>query len=104
MFETHEKKCERLEMVCKEVEKRHWLKISELEKKCKSCYQSFQELNEKLDGVAAKVGYLGDQLEGVNAPRSKAVEAMNLLKEFSLFFNDDMDSPTYDVDPSQVSW
>ncbi|XP_074596876.1 exocyst complex component Sec10 [Brevipalpus obovatus] len=102
IYETHEKKCERLEMVCKEVEKRHWSKIAELQKKCKLGSHSFDELNEKLEAVAAKVVYLGEQLEGVNTPRSRAVEAMSLLKEFALFFNEDSNSPNYDIDPSQL--
>ncbi|XP_015787518.1 exocyst complex component 5 [Tetranychus urticae] len=103
MYETHEKKCERLEMVCKEVEKRHWVKVAELQKKCKHCFYCFQELDEKLDTVAAKVVYLGDQLEGVNTPRARAVEAQNLMKEFTTFFKDDADNRmNSEIDPSQL--
>ncbi|RWS25108.1 exocyst complex component 5-like protein [Leptotrombidium deliense] len=85
IYDTHQKKCERLEMVCKEVEKRHWIKVAELQEKCKDSFSSFQELDERLDTVAAKVVYLGDQLEGVNTPRSRAVEAQKLMKQFAEF-------------------
>lgn len=55
----------RFEMVCKDAEKKHYLKIAELQEKCKKCSNTFQELEGHLDGVATKVVYLGDQLEGI---------------------------------------
>ncbi|RWS09744.1 exocyst complex component 5-like protein, partial [Dinothrombium tinctorium] len=102
IYDTHQKKCERLEMVCKEVEKRHWIKIAELQEKCKDSFASFQELDERLDTVAAKVVYLGDQLEGVNTPRSRAVEAQKLMKQFAEFLKPGpIDSPLM-TDPPQL--
>ncbi|KAI1288041.1 Exocyst complex component 5 [Halotydeus destructor] len=85
--ETHLKKCDRLDMVCKEEEKRHWIKIAELQEKCKNSYSNFQQLDESIQAVAAKVVYLGDQLEGVNTPRSRAVEAQKLIKQFSEYLS-----------------
>lgn len=72
-------------MVCKEAEKKHYIKIAELQEKCKQCLNTFQELDGHLDGVATKVVYLGDQLEGVNTPRARAEEAQKLMRQFSEF-------------------
>ena len=46
---------------------------------------AFQELDARINNVATKVVYLGDQLENVNTPRSRAVEAQKLLTLFSGF-------------------
>ena len=72
-------------MVCKEAEKKHYIKIAEQQEKCKQCSNTFQELDGHLDGVATKVVYLGDQLEGVNTPRARAEEAQKLMRQFSEF-------------------
>lgn len=42
----------------------------------------FHDLDERINYVAAKVIHLGDQLESVNTPRSKAVEAQRLMRHF----------------------
>jgi len=90
-------------VVCKEAEKRHWMKVNELQKRCKHCFACFQELDKKLDSVAAKVVYLGDQLEGINTPRSRAVEAQKLMKEFAYFYNHESDNNiTNGIDSSQL--
>lgn len=85
LHETHQKKCERLEMVLKEEEKKHWLRVAELQEKCRDSQQNFTQLDKRLDDVAAKVVYLGDQLEGVNNPRARAVEAHRLIRAFAEF-------------------
>lgn len=48
-------------------------------------FQSFQELDSHINSVATKVVYLGDQLESVNTPRSRAVEAQRLMNHFREF-------------------
>ncbi|KAG9509621.1 Tyrosine-protein phosphatase 10D, partial [Fragariocoptes setiger] len=85
--DSHQKRCERLEMICKEEEKRHWNKVNELKEKFKESINSFQAMDSRLDSVAAKVIYLGDQLEGVNTPRSRAVEVYKLLKQLGEFLS-----------------
>lgn len=35
--------------------------------------------------MATKVVHLGDQLEGINTPRSRAIEAQELMKYFDEF-------------------
>lgn len=45
----------------------------------------FQELDSRINYVATKVIHLGDQLESVNIPRSRAAEAQKLMKYFKDF-------------------
>lgn len=45
----------------------------------------FQELDDRINYVATKVVHLGDQLEGINTPRSRALEAQELMKYFDEF-------------------
>lgn len=95
VYDTNQKKCERLEMICREEEKKHWGKVGELQQKCKDSLASFEKLDKRLDIVADKVVYLGEQLEGVNTPRTRAVEAQKLMKQFARYldFNDDFLNP-----------
>lgn len=89
-------------MVCKEEEKRHWIKIAELQEHCRDSFTSFQNLDGRLDTVAAKVVYLGDQLEGVNTPRSRAVEAQKLMKQFAEYLSPGPASSPNLSDPSKL--
>lgn len=95
IYDTNQKKCERLEMICREEEKKHWIKVAELQQKCKDSLASFEKLDKRLDIVADKVVYLGEQLEGVNTPRMRAVEAQKLMTEFARYLesNDDFLNP-----------
>lgn len=88
IYDTNQKKCERLEMICREEEKKHWIKVAELQQKCKDSLTSFEKLDKRLDNVADKVVYLGEQLEGVNTPRTRAVEAQRLMQEFARYLNE----------------
>ena len=47
----------------------------------------FQELDERINYVATKVIHLGDQLESVNTPRARAVEAQKLMSHFADFMS-----------------
>ncbi|KAL1425614.1 hypothetical protein MTO96_019040 [Rhipicephalus appendiculatus] len=85
LFEMTQKKCERLEMICREEEARHCHKVSELQDKNKSSYATYKELDSQIGYVAMKVVHLGDLLESVNTPRSRAVEAQKLMKHFAEF-------------------
>ncbi|KAK7066299.1 Exocyst complex component 5 [Halocaridina rubra] len=79
------KKCERLELSVKEEELRHWHSIAQLLDNNREAFQSFQELDSHINSVATKVVHLGDQLESVNTPRSRAVEAQRLMNHFREF-------------------
>ncbi|KAI7692750.1 Exocyst complex component 5 [Sarcoptes scabiei] len=83
IYDTNQKKCERIEMICREEEKGHWMKVTELQQKCKDSLSTFEKLDKRLDIVADKVVYLGEQLESVNTPRTRAVEAQTLMKHFA---------------------
>lgn len=50
-------------------------------------HAQFTELDERINFVATKVVHLGDQLEGVNTPRARAVEAQRLMNFFSEFLS-----------------
>lgn len=90
-------------MVCKEAEKKHWLKIAELQEKCRKAIAIFQDLDGHLDGVATKVVYLGDQLEGVNTPRARAEEAQRLMRQFADFLHSpNMNKTQLLIDPAKL--
>ncbi|XP_074649978.1 exocyst complex component 5-like [Tubulanus polymorphus] len=84
-----EKRSEKLEALCKEQEKNHWQKIAELHKNIQTTHTHFQDLDERINYVATKVVHLGDQLEGVNIPRARAVEAQKLMNYFSEFLTNE---------------
>ncbi|XP_075222346.1 exocyst complex component Sec10 isoform X2 [Lycorma delicatula] len=85
--ERQHKKCERLEALVREEELNHWQDISQLQDKNKNAVSMFQELDERINYVATKVIHLGDQLESVNTPRSRAVEAQKLMNYFAEFLS-----------------
>lgn len=89
--DNSQKKCDRLEEVCKEEEKRHWKNVFELKEKFRQSMNIFNSMDKRLDQVADKVHQLGQQLEVINKPRSKAVEAFKLLKQFREFLDSSYD-------------
>ncbi|OWF53753.1 exocyst complex component 5-like [Mizuhopecten yessoensis] len=97
-----EKKVEKLEDACKEEEKRHWQRVGDLQKRNKASYSHFQELDERINLVATKVVHLGDQLEGVNTPRARAVDAQRLMNFFNEFLHYDEPKSSVFTDPFQL--
>ncbi|KAJ8308969.1 hypothetical protein KUTeg_013843 [Tegillarca granosa] len=97
-----EKKVEKLELACKDEEKRHWQRVAELQKRNQASYSHFQELDERISLVATKVVHLGDQLEGVNTPRARAVEAKRLMNYLNEFLSDDPPKSAVFTDPFQL--
>ncbi|KAH0566576.1 exocyst complex component 5 [Cotesia glomerata] len=85
--ERQQKKCEKLELALKDDETRHAYEIIELQGKNKKAIDLFHQLDERINFVATKVIHLGDQLESVNTPRARAVEAQKLMKHFSEFLS-----------------
>ena len=65
-------------------------------------FDHFKALDERINFVATKVVHLGDQLEGVNTPRTRAVEAQLLMKYFSEFMEDNQSLSHVFTDPFQV--
>lgn len=64
-------------------------------------FQHFQELDEHISYVATKVCHLGDQLEGVNTPRQRAVEAQRLMTYFNEFLDGELRSDVFN-NPEKV--
>uniref|UniRef100_A0A8V0Z1N9 Exocyst complex component 5 n=1 Tax=Gallus gallus TaxID=9031 RepID=A0A8V0Z1N9_CHICK len=85
MDERIQRKVEKLEQQCQKEAKEFAKKVQELQKSNQVAFQHFQELDEHISYVATKVCHLGDQLEGVNTPRQRAVEAQKLMKYFNEF-------------------
>ncbi|XP_012254830.1 exocyst complex component 5 [Athalia rosae] len=85
--ERQQKKCDKLEAACKDEEMRHALEILELQEKNKHAMELFHQLDERINFVATKVLHLGDQLENVNTPRARAVEAQKLMRHFAEFLS-----------------
>ncbi|KAH7986860.1 hypothetical protein HPB52_024678 [Rhipicephalus sanguineus] len=59
-----------------------------------SSYATYKELDSQIGYVAMKVVHLGDLLESVNTPRSRAVEAQKLMKHFAEFLRPEHGSHT----------
>lgn len=66
-------------------------------------YSHFQSLDERINLVATKVVHLGDQLEGVNTPRARAVEAQRLMNYLDEFMSDEPPKSAVFTDPFQVA-
>lgn len=81
------KKCTKLEQLCHEEEIRHVKALSQIQDKNKLAMSMFQALDERINYIATKVIHLGNQLEAVNTPRSRAVEAQKLMSYFSEFLS-----------------
>ncbi len=63
----------------------HWKRIASLLERNRNAATIYRSLDEKINSVATKVVHLGDQLESVNTPRSRDVEALRLMKHFDEF-------------------
>ncbi|ESO94153.1 hypothetical protein LOTGIDRAFT_215620 [Lottia gigantea] len=100
--EDKQKRIEQLENSCKEEEKKHWQRVMELQKKNQALYTNFQKLDERISYVATKVVHLGDQLEGVNTPRARAVEAQRLMNYLAEFLSGEALKSAILTDPFQL--
>lgn len=88
------RKIESLEQSCIDEEKMHWQRILDLQKKNQKCVHHFGELDGRINSVATKVVGLGDQLEGVNGPRTRDSDAQNLIRYFEEFM---IGNPTSEI-------
>uniref|UniRef100_G3SAM6 Exocyst complex component 5 n=1 Tax=Gorilla gorilla gorilla TaxID=9595 RepID=G3SAM6_GORGO len=80
---------------CQKEAKEFAKKVQELQKSNQVAFQHFQELDEHISYVATKVSHLGDQLEGVNTPRQRAVQAQKLMKYFNEFLDGELKSDVF---------
>ncbi|TKC38753.1 hypothetical protein EI555_019541 [Monodon monoceros] len=95
MDERIQRKVEKLEQQCQKEAKEFARKVQDLQKSNQVAFQHFQELDEHISYVATKVCHLGDQLEGVNTPRQRAVEAQKLMKYFNEFLDGELKSDVF---------
>merc|ERR1719361_1508985 len=87
MQEKQRKKCQTLEEKCLEEETAHRKRVAKALAENRVTASTYKSLDEKINSVATKVVHLGDQLESVNTPRSRAVEALKLMKHFEEFID-----------------
>ncbi|CAG9766397.1 unnamed protein product [Ceutorhynchus assimilis] len=85
--ERQQKKCERLEGAVREDEAMFFQEIYTLLEQNKQSMDTFQELDSKINHVATKVLHLGDQLDSVNGPRARVVDAQKLMTHLSEFLS-----------------
>uniref|UniRef100_A0A3B4ABC3 Exocyst complex component 5 n=1 Tax=Periophthalmus magnuspinnatus TaxID=409849 RepID=A0A3B4ABC3_9GOBI len=93
--EKIQRKVEKLEHHCHREAKEFAHKVQDLQRSNQVAFQHFQELDEHISYVATKVCHLGDQLEGVNTPRQRAVEAQRLMTYFNEFLDGDLRSDVF---------
>jgi hypothetical protein len=87
MHEKQVSRCAELEDQCREEERQHWARVAALIQRNKAAAATYKSLDERINLVAGKVVHLGDQLESVNTPRARAVEALKLMKHFDDFLD-----------------
>ncbi|XP_057655037.1 exocyst complex component 5 [Diorhabda carinulata] len=89
LHERQQKKCEKLEVAVREDEATFFQEIYNLLEQNKQAMETFQELDGKINHVATKVLHLGDQLDSVNGPRSRVVDALKLMIHVTEFLSED---------------
>ncbi|XP_022909195.1 exocyst complex component 5 [Onthophagus taurus] len=95
--ERQQKKCERLEARVQDDEAIFRKEIHGLLDSNKNAIDTFQELDGKINIVGAKVLHLGDQLDNINAPRQRVVEAQKLMTHLNGFLSpNNYSSPLFD--------
>lgn len=85
--DSYQKRCDRLEENCKDEARRHCANVRELKERFRQSMNTFNSMDNRLDAVSVKVHDLGQQLEIINRPRSEAVEACKVLKQFKEFLS-----------------
>lgn len=77
--------CKLLEDAVRDEQAIHAKNIEKLQEKHEISVEWFHQLDEKINSVAGKIIHLGEQLENVNTPRSRTVEAQRLLNHMHEF-------------------
>lgn len=76
---------EDLEQDYKTEETKHHERILELQRANEQSFDMLAKLDDKITFVATKVVHVGDQLESINTPRTRVVEAKNTMTHFRDF-------------------
>jgi len=90
-----QKKIEKLEAATDREAAGHTSKVLDLHKSNQVAFSHLQSLENRINYVATKVVHLGDQLEGVNTPRTHAAEALKLMRYFDEFLSGNFTSPVF---------
>ncbi|XP_055906878.1 exocyst complex component 5 [Eupeodes corollae] len=83
--EKQRKKREALEETLREEQQAYAQSLLKLQERHQLAVECFQQLDEKINSVAGKILHIGEQLENVNTPRSRTLEAHKLLNHMSEF-------------------
>ncbi|CAH0550033.1 unnamed protein product [Brassicogethes aeneus] len=100
--EHQQKKCKKLEAIVRENEAQFFGDVAKLTTDNKQSMETFQELDGKITHVASKVLHLGDQLDSVNGPRARVVEAQKLMTHLNEFFTTGPLTSSLFTDPKRV--
>ena len=87
---------------CHEEEIIHRKRVSGLIERNRATATTYKSLDEKINSVATKVVHLGDQLESVNAPRSRTVAALKLMRHFEEFIDGETSTSPVFTDKSRL--
>jgi len=96
-----QKRVEKLEETAEREAVAHTCKVNELHKSNQLAFSHLQSLEDRINYVATKVMHLGDQLEGINTPRTHAAEALKLMRYFDEFLSDTFESSVF-MDPGKT--
>ncbi|RDD44865.1 Exocyst complex component 5 [Trichoplax sp. H2] len=88
VLKSTENRVNTIEETCKTEEYEHRKRLQSLQKALDTAIDRFEDLDQRVNFVATKVVHVGDQLEGVNMPRSHDVEAQKLMSYFSEYMAD----------------
>lgn len=83
--ERQQRKCDRIEESLRDEQQAYAKNLHALQDRHQISVDCFHHLDEKINSVAGKIIHLGEQLENVNMPRSRAVEAQGLLNHMTEF-------------------
>lgn len=85
LHSSHMKKCQTLKTDYAKTQETYVQNILHLQSRFNTCHDKLGDLDNKVNNVAMKIMHLGSQLESVNIPRLRAVEAHKLMSYFSEF-------------------
>lgn len=100
--ERQQKRCERLEAAVRDDETLFRREIHGLQDNNKVAEDTFKELDGKINHVANKVLHLGDQLDSVNGPRARVVEAHRLMTYLNEFLVEGVISSSIFTDKNKI--
>ncbi|XP_065833426.1 exocyst complex component 5-like [Oscarella lobularis] len=101
--EKTERRVDKVVKVCQEDERRHKSVVADVGTRFGMRLQHFQELEERINGIATKVVHLGDQLEGLNATRMRSERARSTMLYFSEFFSGDAPTSSIFTDATKLA-